>query len=262
MSGRGTRRVGALLFAALLMLTSSCGESGDAATASELLVAAASDVRPAFERLGAIHKERTGVRVTFTFGSSGQLAEQVKNGAPFNLFASANDRFVEEVVAAGRGDRSSVRTYAGGRLALWWRDGARPARTVADLAGLTFRRIAIANPEHAPYGVAAVDALRKAGVYDAVKERLVYGENVADTMRLASTGNADVAIGALSLAKTLGGGVLSEVPPSAHAPIRQTLVVTGPRSDWDAGRAFAALVTGADGKRVLHRHGFLIEDRP
>ena len=238
-----------LLLVLLLLLT------GCAAQADErpLLVAAASDLQPAFEELGREYEQQTGRPVTFTFGSSGQLAEQLKNGAPYEVFASAGVRYVEEVLRAGRGDPGSQADYALGRLAVWT---PQQEATLEQLAAPRFGRIAIANPEHAPYGLAARQALVSAGLLPALQSRLVLGENVSDTLRLATSGNADAAVVALSLVQDRAGGVHTVVPADAHAPLRQALLVTAEEPREPAAAAFADLVTGPTGQAVLARHGF------
>ena len=235
-----------LLLVLLLLLTGCSAQAAD----RPLLVAAASDLQPAFTELGALYEEQTGRRVTFTFGSSGQLSQQIVNGAPYEVFAAANASYVDDVLAAGRGDAATKRQYALGRLAVWT---SGRAASLQDLAQPRFRRIAVANPEHAPYGEAAVEALRSSGLYDRLQPRLVYGENVSDTLRLATSGNADAALVALSLATVQEDGAFTEVPASAHAPLRQALVVTGERP---AARRFADLVTSERGRGVLRRYGF------
>ena len=238
-----------LLLVVLLLVAGCSAEAED----RPLLVAAASDLGPAFTELGEVYEEQTGRSVTFTFGSSGQLSQQVVNGAPFEVFAAANEAFVDDVLEAGQGDPSTKQQYALGRIAVWTPSGRV---SVQDLAQPRFRRIAVANPEHAPYGVAAVQALRSSGVYDRVQPRLVYGENVSDTLRLATSGNADAAVVALSLASVEDSGTFTEVPATAHAPLRQVLVVTGEREQ--AAREFADLVTGERGREVLRRYGFQV----
>ncbi|MEX2291831.1 MAG: molybdate ABC transporter substrate-binding protein [Mycobacteriales bacterium] len=237
----------ALAAAALLVLLAGCGSAQGSTAADPLLVAAAADLLPAFRELGERYTEQTGRPVTFTFGSSGQLAQQLANGAPYELFASADVRYVDQVLAAGRGEASTKAEYALGRLAVWSRDA--PV-ALDQLAEPRFGRIALANPEHAPYGRAAEQALRSAGALD--PDRLVFGENVTDTLRLATSGNADVAVVALSVARTAGGHV-TPVPAAAHEPLRQALVVTGRP---DAAAPFAELVTSHEGRAVLARHGF------
>jgi molybdate transport system substrate-binding protein len=240
-----------LLLVLLLLLT---GCSAQATPRDRpLLVAAASDLQPAFEELGREYERQTGRPVTFTFGSSGQLAEQLKNGAPYEVFASASVRYVEEVLRAGRGDPASQADYALGRLAVWTPD--EPV-ALSGLAQPRFARIALANPEHAPYGVAARQALDSSGLLPTLRERLVYGENVSDTLRLATSGNADAAVVALSLVQSRPGGRWTAVPADAHAPLRQALVVTAEEPRAKASRAFADLVTGRSGRAALARHGF------
>lgn len=225
--------------------------------ADEILVAAASDLRPPFEELGSLFTEETGTEVTFSFGSSGQLREQILNGAPFHLFASANVDYVDAVIAAGRGRPDSKAYYATGRLALIARPGLEAPETVQDVSGVEDRRLSIANPEHAPYGLAARQALQAAGVYDEVEHRLVYGENVSDALRIVSTGAADVGIVALSLA--IAEGIDHHVVPAElHGALRQALVVTrtGPGPGRRAAQAFAELLSSPAGHDVMTRYGF------
>lgn len=247
-------------------LLAGCDRGEEAVTeAQPLLVAAAADLRPAFTALGDSFEAATGEEVTFSFGSSGQLAQQLLQGAPMDLFASANEAYVERVVEGGIGDPATQRTYAFGRLVLWSRAEAggkwEDLDALAADAGLT--NLAIANPEHAPYGQAAADALRSAGVLEQLQPKLVYGENVADTQRLAATGNADAAIIALSLAiaaDDAGGGRWTLLDERLHDPLEQRLVVTtdDPARATVAAR-FIAHVTGAQGREVMRRFGFLLE---
>jgi molybdate transport system substrate-binding protein len=249
--------------AACALFVLCCGAPAMAATAASkkpvtLLVAGASDLRPAFEEIGKQFTAKTGTKLTFSFGSSGQLAQQVKNGAPFDVFASADVGYVNDVLAAGIGDRSTKATYAYGRLALWT-PSSSSISGVAGLAGESFKRIAIANPDHAPYGVAAVEALRSAQVYDAVAERLVYGDNVSDTFRLATSGNADAALVSLSLViANRNDGRYVVVPAEAHKPLEQTLVVTATRKRATSAKAFVKFVSSPAGRVVMRRFGFLL----
>lgn len=231
--------------------------------AKTLLVAGASDLRPAFEELGKMFTEKTGTKVTFSFGSSGQLAQQLINGAPFDVFASADVAFVDRVVAAGRGDRSTKSTYAFGRLALWTPKKSTKVTSIRSLSNAQFKRIAIANPDHAPYGVAAVQALTSAKVYNAVKDRLVYGENVSDTYRLATSGNADAALVSLSLVIADDkGGRFFVVPVDAHRPLQQTLVVTAPKERAAAAKKFTAFIVSPVGRTSMRAYGFLLPGDP
>jgi molybdate transport system substrate-binding protein len=230
----------------------------------ELLVAGASDLRPAFEEIGKLFTAQTGSKVTFSFGSSGQLAQQISNGAPFDVFASADTRYIDQVLSDGIGDPATRATYAFGRLALWV-----PSRTqkrifnLLDLSDPTTKRIAIANPEHAPYGVAAVQALKSSKIYELVSDKLIYGENVSDTYRLATSGNADAALVSLSLViANSSGGQYVIIPTDAHAPLEQGLVVLAKKSRASSAKAFVSLVSSAAGRTVMRKYGFLLPGDP
>jgi molybdate transport system substrate-binding protein len=253
--------------AVLVAGATGCAADAGAVTADEpLLIAGAADLRPAFTELGRTFEAETGERVVFSFGSSGQLAQQLIEGAPMDLYASANVAFVEQVLAAGVGDADSQATYAIGRIVLW-----SPSATWGrweDLAALAaddqVRTIAIANPEHAPYGAAAAQALAAAGVDDEVAPKLVYGENVADTQRLAASGNADVAIVALSLALAsdeAGEGRWLLLDDALHDPLQQDLLVVAEDADRAAlARRFVAHVASEEGREVMRRFGFVLPD--
>ncbi|MEX2549348.1 MAG: molybdate ABC transporter substrate-binding protein [Nitriliruptoraceae bacterium] len=265
---RGTGRAGGLVLAVAVgtAVLTGCDRGADAVTAERpLLVAAAADLRPAFTELGASFEDATGEEVVFTFGSSGQLAQQLLEGAPMDLFASANAAYVDRVIDGGVGDAATQRTYAFGRLVLWSRADA--SSRWEDLDALAAdggpTNLAIANPDHAPYGQAAAEALRTAGILDQVRSKLVYGENVADTQRLAATGNADAAIIALSLAVAAdeaGEGRWTLLDDRLHEPLQQVLVVTATDPDRAslAGR-FIDHVSSDAGRGVMRRFGFLGE---
>lgn len=255
--------IGAAMLA-VAVLAGGCGGSSDAASSTdvaEITVAAASDLRPAFEELGALFEAETGTAVTFSFGSSGQLREQIINGAPFDLFASANVAFVDEVIDAGRGVAATKADYALGRIVLWSPDGVALPGSIEELTDARFRRIAIANPEHAPYGLAAKQALETASIYDTIEPRLVYGENISDTFRIAQSGNAEVGIVALSLA-IADGGEYTLLPAELHEPLEQALVVTSTGSQGDAATTFAAFLGSPEGREVMIRYGFVLPGDP
>jgi len=254
-----------LLASVLVFATAACGNDAKATTADEpLLIAGASDLMPAFTLLGQQFEAATGERTVFSFGSSGQLAQQLIEGAPMDLYASANVSYVEQVLDAGVGDAATQATYAFGRITLWspnkaWGDW-QSLGDVADDPGI--RIIAIANPEHAPYGLAAQQALQAAGLWDTVEPKLVYGESISDTQRLAATGNADVAIVALSLALAAdetGDGMWILIDEALHEPLQQDLVVIAQDPDRAelAGR-FIDYVNSEEGRRVMRRFGFFL----
>lgn len=257
------RTVAAL--AASALFAAACGADAQAVTADEpLLIAGAADLQPAFTVIGAQFEQATGEEVVFTFGSSGQLAQQLIEGAPMDLYASANVSFVEQVLDAGVGDPDSQTTYAFGRITVWARDDTwRDWQTLDDAAADDdIQVIAIANPDHAPYGLAAKQALHTAGLWATVEPKLVYGENVADTQRLAASGNADVALIALSLALAAdeaGDGTWVLLDEDLHQPLQQDLVVVAEDPDRAAlANAFIEYVDSEEGRQVMRRFGFLL----
>jgi molybdate transport system substrate-binding protein len=258
MSARSSTRIEIVaLTAALLAPLGACSRESPGAAPDEapLKVAAASDLALAFEEVGAAYSKETGKKVVFSFGSTGMYAKQIDEGAPFDVFAAANVKFVDEVVAAGR-CRGDTRTlYARGRIVLFAREGAPLPEKIADLADPKFVKIAIANPEHAPYGLAARQALESAGVWDTVKPRLVYGENILQTKQFADSGNADVAIVALSLAIETRHAL---VPAEAHAPLDQALVVCAGDERRATATAFADWVGSEKGRTIMRSYGFLL----
>lgn len=248
-----------------LLIASACGglpspSLPSGAAGDELVVAAAADLTPAFNEIGALFEEQTGIRVVFNFGSTGQLAQQIERGAPFDLFYAANASFIEALNDRGLVIADTMEIYAQGRIAIWTRSDSplRPAR-VEDLRDPNYRRIAIANPEHAPYGQAAKEALERAGIWDTVQPRLVFGENVAQTLTLADTGNVDAAIVALSLSIQSNGNwtlIPAELHPN-HPLLQMAAVVGGTQREPEA-RRFIAFVNSAPGHAIMKKYGFIL----
>jgi molybdate transport system substrate-binding protein len=228
-------------------------------------VAAASDLNAALSdviaRFGGAHD----VDVSVSYGSSGTFYAQLLNQAPFDLFLSADVTYPNQLAARGLTLPQSEFTYAIGRLAVW-----APASSPLDLEhdGLqaltqeSVAHVAIANPEHAPYGRAAVAAMQAAGVYDRVRPKLVVGENVAQTMQFVQSGAADVGIVALSLAPSVKGkGRLFEIPVSTDPRLEQGGTILKGAADVDAARALRGFLLSADGQAILKQYGFSMLDR-
>lgn len=222
-----------------------------------LRVAAASDLARAFPELGAELERSTGKEVTFTFGSTGLLAKQLTEGAPFRVFAAANVSFVDDVVRSGACFGDTRAFYARGRLVVFTRVGAPAPKELADLAQPEYAKIAIANPEHAPYGKAARQALQRAGQWTTVESRVVLGENVQQAYDFARTGNADAAIVSLSLTIGAAGSTLA-LSDTLHDPIDQALVVCGQGAPDEDARRFVDLVASPTGRGVMRKYGFLL----
>jgi molybdate transport system substrate-binding protein len=239
----------------LALAAGACSKSGH-----KVRVAAAADLAKAFTELGAEFKARTGITLELEFGSSGLLAKQIEQGAPFSLFAAANREYIDQAVKSGHCDGTTAHPYARGRIVVWTPAGVVAPRKLADLADARFHKIAIANPEHAPYGRAARQALEKDGVWPQIQDRIVLGENVQATMLYARDHNADAAIVALSLAVVTDGGAFLPIDPNMHEPLDQAMVVCGTGDDAGAGRRFSEFVSSREGREVMTRYGFLLPD--
>jgi molybdate transport system substrate-binding protein len=248
-----------ILFAlALFALACSGQSSGDYDGQKELNVAAAADLAPAFEELGRSFEQSTGIKIVFSFGSSGTLAKQLENGAPMDLYASANVSFVDGLEKKGLIISDTKALYASGRITIWTRsDSPLQIEKLEDLARPEIKKVAIANPEHAPYGTAAREALQSVGVWDAVQAKCVLGENVRQTMQYAETGNVDVAIVALSLSiQSKGKWVL--IPSEFHKPLDQALAVIKTTKREQQARQFATYINSKEGRPIMRKYGFVL----
>ena len=231
-----------------------------ASSPEPLRVAAAADLAHAFAELGPAFSAQSSppADLKLTLGATGLLATQLKQGAPFDLFLAANVSYVDQVVKAGACDGSSVASYARGRLVMWVKGEGGSELTPSTLADARFKHIAIANPEHAPYGNAARDALTRAGVWSKLAERVVYGENVQQALELAQSGNADVAIVGLSLAIGAPRGSWAFVDEALYAPIEQALVLCNHGTNAAGARRLKAFIEAPPGRAILRKYGFLM----
>lgn len=225
-----------------------------------LRVAGAADLALAFKDMGAAFERESGKSVDFSFGSTGLLAKQISEGAPYDVFAAANISFIDDVVKDGSCLGETKSLYAKGRIVLWSKDPWALPKDITDLRDPKYAKVAIANPDHAPYGKAAQHALTNAGVWSTVQPRMVYGENVQQTLMFARSGNADVAIVALSLAVTSPGNYVP-IDPALHEPLDQALVVCrgGSRGmKANEARSFIAFVGSERGRSIMRKYGFLL----
>jgi molybdate transport system substrate-binding protein len=233
------------------------------ASAQGLAVAAASDLQTALPEIVAKFEKDTGQRVTLTFGSSGNFFAQMQNGAPFDVFLSADIDYPRQLERSGHAERGSLYEYATGRLVLWTRNdsGIDVRRGLAVVADPRVRRVAIANPEHAPYGRAAVAALRHERLYDGARSKLIMGENVSQAAQFAQSGSTDVGLVALSLAlsPTLKStGTYLEIPTSYHPPIEQAAVVLASSQQKALARQFIDYLKKPDTVQILKSDGFAV----
>jgi molybdate transport system substrate-binding protein len=213
------------------------------ARAADLIVAAASDLAPLAPKLERAYKEK----IRFTLASSGSLKQQIENGAPFDVFLSANEQYVKDLAAAGL--VSDVTIYAIGRIALWSPDGS--VTSLADLKKKSVTHLAIPNPQHAPYGVAARQALESQGVWKEVEPKIVYGENVRQALQFAESGNVEAVITSWTL--LIGKGTL--LPAEWHSPIRQTGAIVKSSTQEDAARRFLKFLVSPEAQKILNDGG-------
>jgi molybdate transport system substrate-binding protein len=220
----------------------------------DVVVAAASDTRDAFVEVAALAKAQSDVDVGFVFGSSGLLREQVIAGAPYDVYVAANTAFVDDVIAAGKGVSTTRESFAVGRLALITASDVELPNSLQAIT--TFSRIVIANPAHAPYGLAARETLERLGVYEQVASRLILADNVADAVRIVRAGEAHAGFVALPLVIDTSHLLVAQ---DLHQPIRQALVVTTKGVDNPAAQAFIAALMSPAGRTILQRYGFMVE---
>ncbi|MBI1735237.1 MAG: molybdate ABC transporter substrate-binding protein [Candidatus Rokubacteria bacterium] len=226
--------------------------------APALTVFAAADLIFAFREMVPRFERASRARVTLTIGSTGNFAHQIAAGAPADVFFSANEAYIDDLAASGHVIPDTRTLYAQGRLAL--ATGRRAGPQLTDLRHLAeprVRTIAIANPQHAPYGKAAEQALRAVGIWDRVKPKLVYGENIRHTLQFLQSGAADAGIVALSVAN-VPEIVSIPVDPALHRPLNQVAVVVRRSAVPELGVAFIQFVIGREGRPIMKRFGFLL----
>jgi molybdate transport system substrate-binding protein len=236
--------------------------------AEPIKVAAAADLNYALNDLAVRYEAKTGTKVLLSFGSSGNLFSQIQNGAPFDLFFSADEDYPKKLAAAGAVDSSTLRTYAIGHLVLWL-----PKASPLDPATLQMKvltdpsvsRVSIANPQHAPYGRAAMAAIEHYGLRDKVANKLVYGENVSQAAQFVQSGNAQAGLIALSLAKSpamASAGKYWELPTDSYPELRQAAGVVSASKQKVAAQAFLDYVLSPEGSAILHKAGLGIPGQP
>ncbi len=238
--------------------------AGIFAKAQEITVAAAADMSAALPQLAANYTKKTGQAVKAVFGSSGNLTNQIRNGAPFDVFLSADEEYPQQLIAEGLASQSkdTLYRYAVGRLVLWVPDDSPLDLSKLGMTALldpSVKKISIANPAHAPYGRAAEAALRHFGIYDRVSSRLVLGENVSQAAQFVESGNAQAGLIALShaLAPALKDkGRYWTVPLDAYPTLNQAAVVLSRSKQQDAARKFLEFLRSPEASSLLASYGF------
>ena len=243
----------------LVVVVSSTGSGA----ASEITIAAASDLNFAFKELVAEYEKKSGNHVKLSLGSSGNFYAQIQNGAPFDLYFSADIGYPKKLEEAGLVMPGSLYAYAVGRIVLWTGRGSHLdlSKGLEVLRDPTIKKIAIANPKHAPYGRAAVAAMEYFKVYDQVKDRLILGENISQAAQFIESGACDAGIIALSLALApamKAAGQYWEIPATAHSPLEQGAVILKQSKNPEAAKQFLEFIKGSSGQEIMKRYGFTL----
>jgi len=229
-----------------------------AQSASELLVAAAANLSDVFTMIAQEFEQAMGIHVILSFGATGNLARQIENGAPFDLFAAADVSTIDLLVEEGLILPESRRIYARGRLILWWpSDSQVQLETLQDLLKPEIERIALANPEIAPYGRAAMESLIALGLWEAVQSKLVFADNVTAAKQFAATGNAEVAFIPISLVQP-GKDRFVAVSGRLHALLDQALGIIQGAKNREAAERFSGFLASPEGQSLLEDFWYTI----
>jgi molybdate transport system substrate-binding protein len=233
----------------------------------EIKVAAAADLSAALQEIAANYQKRTGVVVKLSFGASGALTQQIQNGAPFDVFFSADMDYPRQLIAGGQAESATLYRYAVGQLVIWVpKDSPLDVehKGMDVLLDPSVKKISMANPQHAPYGRAAAAALKYYGLYEKVSDRLVLGENVAQAAQFVESGNAQAGFVALAHATApalQGKGKYWVVPAEAHPPLDQGVILITHSTHQKDAEAFLGFVKTEEAAGILRRYGFSSPDQ-
>lgn len=246
-----------MLVATITLGAVSCWSSDSRNDQRELIVAAAANLTNVSAEIGERFGQKTGVKVIFTFGATADLAKQLESGAPFDVFVAADTVNVERLQTQGLLTSDIPQIYARGKLVAWTPTGS-PLRlqTLQDLQRPEFERIAIAKPDLAPYGAAAVQSLRALGLWDQIGPKVVYGQNVAQVKQFVATGNAEVGFIPMALVKT-GEGSFLEIDQKLHLPIAQAAGVVKASLKHPSAQQFVDFLLSNEGQQILEDAGYL-----
>jgi molybdate transport system substrate-binding protein len=237
------------------LMTLACGSRATLPAKDEINVAMAANLTLVFAELDQIFERQTGIHLVTSFGATTQLAQQIEHGAPFDVFAAADTEHVDELSRKGLIFDDTRAIYARGKLVLWVPGSHTPVNRLEDLARPAVTHIAVANPQLAPYGRAAVETLHALHLWETVEPRIVYGQNVSMATQYAATGNADAAFTALALVYDRAGRKI-EVPANLHAPIDQAIAVLRSSAKPEQARKFVAFIASQQAREVFKRHGY------
>jgi molybdate transport system substrate-binding protein len=232
------------------MLWSTCAQGAETNRAAELHIAAAANLSIVIPQLATAFEHKTAVHIVPSFGATAQLTQQIENGAPFDVFLAADTEHIDELVKNGFVFSNTI--YARGRLVVWAPHHPE-IRTLADLAKSDIRTIAVATPALAPYGAAAIDTLKQAGLWDKIQPKVVYAPSIAIAKQFADTGNAEAAFTALALTINQKG---NQFEVESHKPIDQAAGIVKASKEQKNARAFMAFLASPEAREILHHFGY------
>jgi molybdate transport system substrate-binding protein len=238
-----------------VLITMACGSRTMLPAKDEINVATAANLMRVFAELGQMFERETGIHLVTSFGATTQLAQQIEHGAPYDVFAAADTEHVDELARKGLIFQDTRAIYARGKLVLWVPGEHTPVGRLEDLARADVTHIAVANPQLAPYGRAAVEALHGLHLWEIVQPRIVFAQNVSMATQYAATGNADAAFTALALVYDKAGRKI-EVPANLHAPIDQAIAVLRSCAKPEQARKFVAFIAGEKAREVFKKYGY------
>lgn len=231
---------------------------GHAAFAGQTNVAVAANFTDAAKEIAEAFKAKTGHEAVLSFGASGQFYTQITQEAPFQVFLSADAERPQKLADEGLGDKASKFTYAVGKLVLWGK-AADVTKGEEVLRGGSFSKLSIANPTSAPYGAAAVETMKKLGVYEALTPKIVQGNNISQTFQFIDTGNAELGFVALSQLKDVTAGSRWMVPQTLYAPIKQDAVLLKKGQGNEAATAFMTFLKGPEATAIIRKYGYAMD---
>jgi len=261
------KRLFRLPLAVLLLVSATAGAFAYADNDKGITVAAAADLSSALKEIAATYEKQSGVKVKLSFGASGALTQQIQNGAPFDVFFSADMDYPRQLIKDNQAEEKTLYRYAIGKVVLWVPADSRldvESKGMSVLTDPWVKKISIANPQHAPYGRAAVAAMKHVGLYDQVQDRLVLGENVSQAAQFVESGNAQVGFVALAHAKAPsmeGKGKYWEIPAEAYPQLDQGAVVISHSQHKKEAEAFLGYMKTKEVADVLRHYGFTVPEQ-
>ena len=247
----------------VLVIALFLGINGSICIAQEITVAAAADLQFVMQDIAARFQKEAGKSVKLIYGSSGNFFQQIQNGAPFDMFFSANLDYARKLEAAGLTEPGTFYQYAIGKIVIWVPNDSKldVSSGLQSLLNPAVKKIAIANPKHAPYGQAAVAAMKKENIYDKVADRFVFGENISETASFVVSRSADAGIVALSLALSPNmkdKGRYAEIPVVDYLPIEQACVILKSSQQKDTAKAFLNFIKTPTVAELFRAYGFTV----